>query len=80
MTPKTAGGALPEDASFETLYDRLAEVTAALEAGDLPLEQAIALYEEGMTLAQRCQQLLATVEQRVERLREAFDVSEASGR
>ena len=66
------------DDSFETLFTRLDEVTALLEAGDVPLERSIGLYEEGMELAQRCQRLLADVEQRVERLREAYD-AEAPG-
>lgn len=59
--------------SFEPLYARLEEVTALLEAGNLTLEQSIALYEEGMRLAQRCQALLADVEQRVQVLRETYD-------
>jgi len=59
--------------SFETLYARLEEVTASLEVGNLTLEQSIALYEEGMRLAQRCQALLADVEQRVQVLRETYD-------
>ena len=67
-----------DDGSFEALFARLEEVTALLEAGDVPLERSVALYEEGMELAQRCQRLLADVEQRVERLREAYD-AEAPG-
>jgi len=59
--------------SFEALYARLEEVTTALEAGNLTLEQSIALYEEGMSLAHRCQALLADVEQRVQVLRETYD-------
>ena len=41
--------------------------------GDLTLEQSVALYEEGMRIAQRCQALLAQVEQRIETLRETYD-------
>jgi exodeoxyribonuclease VII small subunit len=62
-----------EDESFELLYNRLQEVTARLESGDLPLEHSVALYEEGMRLARRCQDLLSGVEQRIEVLRQAFD-------
>ena len=62
-----------EDESFEALYNRLQEVTARLESGDLPLEHSVALYEEGMRLARRCQELLTGVEQRIEVLRQAFD-------
>lgn len=68
MSPATEA-----DASFEALYTRLEDVTAQLQGGNLTLEQSIALYEEGMRLAQRCQALLADVEQRVQILRETYD-------
>lgn len=68
----TTTGALDE-LSFEQLYERLEEVTARLESGDLSLEQSVALFEQGMELAKRCQGLLGDVEQRVETLRRAFD-------
>ncbi|MDP6605459.1 MAG: exodeoxyribonuclease VII small subunit [Dehalococcoidia bacterium] len=76
MTNSDAGassdGAL-DDLSFEQLYGQLEDVTARLEGGDLSLEQSVALFEQGMKLAQRCQQLLGDVEQRVETLRQAFE-------
>ena len=65
-----------EAPSFEQLYARLEEVTERLEAGDLSLEQSVALYEEGMNLAQRCQELLGEVEQRIETLHQAFESGE----
>ncbi|HXF51098.1 MAG TPA: exodeoxyribonuclease VII small subunit [Dehalococcoidia bacterium] len=58
--------------SFETLYRRLEETVEKLEQGGLSLEDAIALYEEGMRLAKRCQELLDEAELRVTRLRQAF--------
>ena len=62
----------PDD-SFEALYRRLEEVAARLETGNLPLEDSVTLYEEGMRLAQQCQALLAVVEQRIETLRETYE-------
>lgn len=59
--------------TFEALYERLQAVTARLEAGNLPLDESVALYGEGMVLAQRCQALLAAVEQRIETLRETYE-------
>ncbi len=56
--------------SFEAVFARLEEISAALEAGGLPLERSVDLYEEGMRLAERCQQLLTNVEQRIETLRQ----------
>ena len=58
-----------EHAGFEALYARLEVVSQQLEAGGLTLDQSVALYEEGMRLAQRCQALLGAVEQRIETLR-----------
>lgn len=57
---------------FEDVYRRLEETVGKLEAGGLTLEEAIALYEEGMKLAQRCQEMLAQAELRISRLQEAF--------
>ena len=62
----------PDDLSFEAAFARLEEVLATLEAGNLPLEQAIALYEEGMRLAQRCQERLESAELRITQLQARF--------
>jgi len=40
-----------EKASFETRLERLKGVVDALERGELPLEEALALYKEGLSLA-----------------------------
>ncbi len=67
-------GADTEDAArFEELYERLQAVTARLESGELSLDESLALYDEGMRLAVRCQQLLGEAEQQIEVLRQAFD-------
>lgn len=58
--------------SFEELYQRLEETVARLEAGNLPLEESIALYEDGMALARRCQELLDSAEFKISRLKEDF--------
>ena len=60
------------DESFEDLYRRLEETVEKLEKGGLPLEQSIALYEEGMELAKRCQGILDGAELRITKLRESF--------
>jgi exodeoxyribonuclease VII small subunit len=58
--------------SFEKLFARLEERVAKLEEGGLSLEQAIAVYEEGMALARACQERLDAAEQTITRLRESF--------
>ena len=61
-----------QEAPFEQLYARLEESVSKLEQGGLPLEQSIALYEEGMELARRCQERLDAAEQKITKLRESF--------
>jgi exodeoxyribonuclease VII small subunit len=61
-----------ETVSFEELYRRLEETVEKLERGGLPLEQSIALYEDGMQLAKRCQEILDKAELRVTKLRDSF--------
>jgi exodeoxyribonuclease VII small subunit len=40
--------------TFEQAYQELEETVQKLEAGDLPLANALALYQRGMALAQHC--------------------------
>jgi exodeoxyribonuclease VII small subunit len=59
-------------ASFEELYRQLEEKVSQLEQGGLNLDDSLAAYEEAVSLAQRCQQLLDTADLRITRLRAAF--------
>ena len=43
-----------ETLSFEDGYDRLEQVIQRLEQGELSLEESVALFEEGIQLAQHC--------------------------
>ena len=58
--------------TFEQLYARLEAAVAQLETGGLPLEEAIDLYEQGMTLARQCQERLDKAELKITKLRESF--------
>jgi exodeoxyribonuclease VII small subunit len=57
-----------EELSFEEAFDELEAVVQQLEGGNLPLEEAITLYERGMGLACRCGQALDAAELRVQQL------------
>jgi exodeoxyribonuclease VII small subunit len=61
---------------FETLHRRLEETVARLEEGGLTLAESLDLYEEGMKLARRCQELLQEAELRVTQLKGAFGEAE----
>jgi exodeoxyribonuclease VII small subunit len=65
-TPARSGGEASGQQSAEALLGRLDEVVRELEAGELPLEQALARFEEGVKLVREGEQLLASVEQRIE--------------
>lgn len=54
--------------SFEQAMERLEAIVAKLESGDVPLEAAIELFQEGMTLSKLCGQKLEQVERRIEML------------
>jgi exodeoxyribonuclease VII small subunit len=54
--------------SFERAIQRLGEIVDRLEDGDQPLEESIALFEEGMALAKNSQDILDRAERRIEEL------------
>lgn len=54
--------------TFEQAMESLETIVARLESGDVPLETAIELFQEGMTLSKLCGQKLEQVERRIEML------------
>lgn len=58
--------------TFEQALARLDETVRALEAGDLPLDEATRLYEQGMKLARTCNEMLASAELRITKIRTAY--------
>lgn len=57
-----------ETVSFEEAFAQLEAAVAALQDGHMPLERALQYYEEGMRLAQHCNELLQQAELRVQQL------------
>lgn len=62
---ETPGDALP---SFEDCVRRLGEIVEKLESGELPLEDSLALFEQGVKLSRDAQSRLDAAEKRVEQL------------
>jgi exodeoxyribonuclease VII small subunit len=54
--------------SFDDALAALQKTVTELEAGGLPLERSIALYERGVALHERCAKLLAEAELKVQQL------------
>ena len=57
-----------ELANFETEFGRLSSIVERLEGGNLPLEEMLKLYEEGMGLSQKLNTTLSTAELQVKKL------------
>jgi exodeoxyribonuclease VII small subunit len=57
--------------TFEQAYAQLEDVVAQLEAGDLPLEESVALYEQGQQLARLCGEMLDSAELRIQQIDDA---------
>jgi exodeoxyribonuclease VII small subunit len=56
---------LSETPSFEERFSRLEEIVGLLDRGDAPLEELLALYEEGMRLSKECGSILESAEQKI---------------
>lgn len=56
------------DLSFEDAVRRLSEIVQKLERGDLPLEESLLLFEEGVKLSRASQDRLDSAQKRVEEL------------
>jgi exodeoxyribonuclease VII small subunit len=58
-----------ETMSFEEAMAALEQVVGALERGEVPLDQSIALYERGAKLKAHCAEKLKDAEEKVELIR-----------
>ena len=54
--------------SFENLFRELEATVAKLEAGDLSLDESLALFQRGMELAKKCGGMLDAAELRIKEL------------
>ena len=52
--------------SFEEALSRLETLTQAMQSSEMPLEDALAAYQEGSELVRFCQARLAEVEQKLQ--------------
>ena len=59
---------MTKEPTFEESLRLLEERVDALSRGDLPLDRALAIFEEGLALFRRCHAILADSEQRVTKL------------
>lgn len=57
--------------SFEDSLARLEKIVERLQRDDIPLDEAIALFQEGTKLTTRCDELLTGAELRIQQLTQA---------
>jgi exodeoxyribonuclease VII small subunit len=56
--------------NFESALADLEDIVAQMENGQLPLEQSLAAYKQGIELLRYCQQALLETEQQIQLLNE----------
>jgi len=66
-------------ASFEESLKQLESIVGKLERGDLPLEESVRLFEEGVKLSDACKTDLETAEGKVQMLLKQKDDSMKPG-
>ncbi len=53
-------------ATFEASLNKLEQIVQRLEGGDLPLEDSLKLFEDGVKLSRECRERLSNAERRIE--------------
>jgi len=59
--------------TFEQSVAQLEQIVAAIESGQIGLEESLAKYEQGMSLVKRCRGILDNAEKRIQVLSETKD-------
>lgn len=65
----------PKQQTFEESVAELEKIVAAIESGQVGLEDSLAKYEQGMALVKKCRTILERAEKRIEQLTQSPDGS-----
>lgn len=57
-----------KEKKFEEAMSELEQIVQQLERGDVPLDEAIAKFQEGMALSQYCNETLTKAEETVNKM------------
>lgn len=68
MAPRQQVNCSTAETSYEEAISRLEYLVERLESGELPLDEALRLFEEGIGLVRVCSQRLQVAEGKVEML------------
>ena len=72
MAGRSTGDKPDEKQTFEAAYQQLEDTVQALESGGLSLDEATKLFESGMKLATKCNEMLSSAELKITRLQANF--------
>lgn len=61
-----------DNSSFESQLQKLEELVAKLETGEVPLEQSLVFFEEGVNLYRSCKKRMQQVEIKIQKLTESM--------
>lgn len=61
--------------TFEASLNELERIVKQLEDGDMPLEESLKLFEDGVRLSRECRERLTSAERRIEVLMKEADGS-----
>jgi len=61
----STSGQSSQNSTFETALDELEKIVASMEAGQMPLEEALQSYRRGTELIKFCQNRLSEAQQQV---------------
>lgn len=67
---------MAKEKSFEESLSELEAATSRLESGELPLEEAIKQFEDGIKLAKQCRKKLDEAEGKILKLSEKGELEE----
>lgn len=59
--------------TFESSLNELEQIVRQLEEGDLPLDESLKLFENGVRLSRECRERLTNAERRIEVLMKESD-------
>lgn len=65
-TQAAAAATAPSEPGFEQMLAQLEALVAQLETGDLPLEEALGVFERGVRMTRECQKALSAAQQKVQ--------------
>ncbi len=59
-----------DNVTFEQAIEKLSDIVQKIETGQVPLEESLRQYEQGMALIARCRRILQDAEKRIEIIHE----------